>query len=86
MVIVFSFVWSTLFTRDNAVWIELMHFALKYYSIWIWLNKQVSEWINEWMNLLSAEDVSCVNDHCVAARKQNWLQLFSPPDGFYTLL
>lgn len=25
----------TLFMRDNTVWIELMHFALKYYSIWI---------------------------------------------------
>lgn len=39
----FLFDWH--FMRDNKVWIELMHFALKYYSIWIWLNEQVNEWM-----------------------------------------
>lgn len=36
----------TLFMRDNTVWIELMHFALKYYSIWIWLKERVSGRVN----------------------------------------
>lgn len=43
----------TLFMRDNTVWIELMHFALKSSSIWIWSEERVSgrmnvSWIYEW--------------------------------------
>lgn len=37
---------STLLVRDNKVWIELMHFALKYYSILTWCNEQVNERVN----------------------------------------
>lgn len=63
------FVWSTLFMRDNKVWIELMHFALKYYSILIWLNEWVNEWMNEGRSVLSAEGVNFMNYHCIAAKK-----------------
>lgn len=37
---------STLLVIDNKVWIELMHFALKYYSILTWCNEQVNERVN----------------------------------------
>lgn len=37
---------STLLVRDNKVWIELMHFAPKYYSILTWCNEQVNERVN----------------------------------------
>lgn len=67
-----GFVWLTPFMSDNKVWIEPMHFALKYYSIWIWLNERVNEWMDEWRSVLSAErGVNFMNDHCAAARNKN---------------
>lgn len=66
------FVRSTLLVRDNKVWIELMHFALKYYSILIWWNEQVNEWVNvrvgrKKLSVLSAkEGGNLMNDHCKA--------------------
>lgn len=63
---------STLLVIDNKVWIELMHFALKYYSILTWCNEQVNERVNvrlvkNKVSVWSAEEGGNLNDHSRAA-------------------
>lgn len=51
---------STLLVTDNKVWIELMHFALKYYSILTWCNEQVNERVNVRLVKIKRECVVCL--------------------------
>lgn len=67
----FRCVWLVLFMSNNWVWIEPMHFALKYYSIWIRLNERV----NEWVSLSSERGVNFMDD-TVQQLKQKQLCFF----------